>query len=299
MTSAWPDLPYDDWKPTKETLHRYMQVVGKVRMALVPPRNHWWHVTLYPVVGGISTGPMPARDRDVEIVLDPMASQLKIATSDGDGSFFDLSPSLACADFYESLLSRLDHLGVDVAIDDRAFDLGDSPRLSADRENTTFDLVAVERYWRILGATRRVLDRFAGEFAGKASPTHLFWHTFDLAHARYSGRRAPIAEGADPITAEAYSHEVIAFGFWPGDARQTPFPAFYSYTAPEPSGLTDRPLASGARWSTSGGGHLALLPYDDVRTQPDPDACLLDFFRSAYAAGSAAAGWDVDDLRRG
>jgi len=125
---------------------------------------------------------------------------------------------------------------------------------------------------------------------------HLFWHSFDLVHARFSGRRAPVAPGADPVSAEAYSHEVIAFGFWPGDERTTPFPAFYSYTAPEPSGLTEHPLASGGAWQPAGSGSLALLPYDDVRAAPDPDAALLAFYESAYAAGSAAGGWDVAGL---
>jgi hypothetical protein len=155
----------------------------------------------------------------------------------------------------------------------------------------------VERFWRILRITDAVLGRFASGFAGKASPVHLFWHSFDIAHARYSGRRAPAMPGADPITAEAYSHEVIAFGWWPGDDRRTPFPAFYSYTSPEPPGLAERPLQPGAaEWQDTGTGSLAVLPYVDVRAAPDPEAALLAFFESAYRAGAEAAGWDAAAL---
>jgi hypothetical protein len=140
-----------------------------------------------------------------------------------------------------------------------------------------------------------VLSEFASRFNGKASPIHLFWHTFDLAYARYSGRPAPAAAAAvDPVTAEAYSHEVIAFGFWPGDERRTPYPAFYSYTAPEPDGIASEPLnPSEASWQDAGSGHLALLGYDDMRRRQDPDKTLLSFYESAYRAGAGSAGWDT------
>jgi hypothetical protein len=179
------------------------------------------------------------------------------------------------------------------------FDLGDSPALHADRVNASYDADAVHRYWQILASTQRVLDRFQGSFLGKASPVHLFWHSFDLAHARYSGRRAPQPDGIDPISAEAYSHEVIAFGFWPGDDRTTPYPAFYSYTAPEPAGLAERPLGvAGAGWHDTGNGSLAVLSYDAVRSASDPAQTLLDFFEGAYAAGAESAGWPLQELRR-
>ena len=144
-----------------------------------------------------------------------------------------------------------------------------------------------------------VFEEFSGWYCGKTSPVHLFWHSFDLAHARFSGRRAPAIPGADPVTAEAYSHEVIAFGWWPGDERRTPYPAFYSYTAPEPDGLTGHPLEpADAAWTDTGNGSLAVLPYDAVRAAGDPAAALLAFFESAYRAGATAAGWDVAALAR-
>ena len=289
--SAWPALPYEDWRPTKETLHRYAQIVGKVRMALVPPRNHWWHVTLYVSARGLTTGPMPAGDRTAEIELDLIAHRVHVRTSDGRDESFALADPLPSATFYERLFAALHAAGVEVRIRAVPFDLGDSPPFAQDTVHERYDADAVERWWQVLLATERALAAFASGFTGKASPTHLFWHSFDLAHARFSGRRAPAIPGADPVTAEAYSHELIAFGWWPGDERRTPYPAFYSYTAPEPDGLRDAPLPAGAEWQDSGGGSLAVLPYDAVRAAPDPAAALLAFFEAAYRAGADAAGW--------
>ncbi len=290
---AWPPLPYDTWEPTKQTVHRYTQIVGKIRMALVPPRNHWWHVTLYVGARGLTTGPMPLGDRDVEIAFDLVEHRLRVLMSDGRTRELDLQVRAACADVFEDLFALLADLGVEVDIHPEPFDLGGSPAFAADRQNATYDAEAVHRWWRVLAATQRVLFRLMGEFTGKASPVHLFWHSFDLAHARFSGRPATLGD-VDPVTAEAYSHEVIAFGFWPGDDRRTPFPAFYSYTAPEPEGLTAQPLEAGGRWEDAGGGSLALLPYDELRTQDDPDGALLAFFRSAYLAGARSGGWDLE-----
>ena len=200
---------------------------------------------------------------------------------------------------YSDFFGALAELGVSVDIVPEPFDLGDSPPLDSDRVNASYDADAVERYWRILASTQRVLNRFESSFLGKASPVHLFWHSFDLAHARYSGRPTPQAEGTDLISAEAYSHEVIAFGFWPGDDRRTPYPAFYSYTAPEPDGLADRPLGvAQAEWQDTGAGSLAVLAYDAVRTGDDPAQTLLRFFEAAYVAGAESAGWDLPALAR-
>jgi Family of unknown function (DUF5996) len=297
---AWPALPYADWEPTKQTLHRYAQIIGKVRMSLVPPLNHWWHVTLYVSVRGLTTGAMPYGDRTVEIELDFVEHRLAVRASDGRTAGFPLRERPACAHFYEDLFRALADVGVTARINPRPFDLGDSPSFPDDTEHDSYDAEAVERFWQILRLTDDALATFRSRFAGKASPSHLFWHGFDLAHARFSGRRAPAIPDADPITREAYSHEVIAFGWWPGDDRRTPYPAFYSYTAPEPAGLRERPLApAAAEWQDTGNGSLAVLPYDAVREAADPAADLLLFFERAYRAGAEAAGWDVAALARG
>jgi hypothetical protein len=285
-------LPYEDWEPTKQTLHRYAQIVGKVRMALAPSQNHWWHVTLYVTERGLTTGPMPHDGRDVTVELDLLAHRLRVRASDGREAGFPLGQRPACADFFADLFEALHEVEVSVEIDPQPFDLGDSPPLDRDRTNASYDSDAVERYWRILAATQRVLNRFRGSFVGKASPVHLFWHSFDLAYARYSGRPAPPTARVDPVSAEAYSHEVIAFGFWPGDDRTTPYPAFYSYTAPEPEGLSHHPLSgAGAHWQDTGNGSLAVLPYDSMRNTPDPDQTLLRFLEDSYSAGATTAHW--------
>jgi hypothetical protein len=255
MPSDWPELPDDAWRPTKETLRRYLAVIGRVRTALVPPREHGWHAALHPHVDGFATGPMSLGDRDVEIVLDPMAAQVRIASSDGDGSFFPLTDGLSGAAFREAVLGRLDALGAELVIDEGSL------RSAAEPQHQSFDLEAVQRYWRVLCATRRVLDRFASDFAGKASPVHLLWRTLDLTHTRHSGRSVA---GAGP-------REVLAFGF-----RVEPRATFYG----------SAPVGDD------------VLAYEELRSCADPDAMLLAFFRGAYVAASAAAGWDVEGLRR-
>ena len=297
---AWPALPYGEWEPTRETLHRYAQMVGKLRMQLVPFRNHWWHVTLYVSARGLTTGPMPVGDVLAEVELDFMDHAVRVRTSAGRTAGFPLRDRLPCARFFADLAQALRDAGVDAEPGRQPFDLGDSPPFPDDTEHDRYDAEAVERYWAILRRTDAALARFASRFAGKASPTHLFWHSFDLAHARFSGRRAPGIEGADAVTAEAYSHEIIAFGWWPGDDRRAPYPAFYSYTAPEPAGLREAPLEPAeAAWHDTGNGSLAVLPYDAVRAAPNPERTLLAFYESAYAAGARLAGWDAAELASG
>jgi hypothetical protein len=290
--TAWPPLPLEDWVDTKRTLHRYCQVVGKIRMALVPFHNHWWHVTLQVDTRGVTTGPMPVGDgRTVEITFDFVDHRLVICASDGSSQSFRLAHGLACSAFYAQLFATLHSVGVNVDIHPAPFDL-DGPLLSQDHRHDTYDANAVTRFWHVLSSSGHVLGEFAGWFNGKQSPVQLFWHSFDLALARFSGRRAPTQADMDRVTAEAYSHEVIAFGFWPGDDKK-PYPAFYSYTAPPPDGLTSEPLRPrGAWWDTA--ARTAYLRYDDVCNSDAPHDRLLAFLTSAYEAGARLAGWDID-----
>jgi hypothetical protein len=295
---AWPPLPYEAWRPTKETLHRFAQMVGKLRMSLVPFRNHWWHVTLYPSAHGLTTGAMPADDgATVEVEFDFVDHRLHVRTSDGRAAGFALRDGLSAGQFHGELSGALRDVGVGARVSTQPYDLGDTPAFPDDTIHRDYDADAVERFWRVVRRTDEVLGAFASDFTGKASPTQLFWHSFDLAHSRYSGRRAPPMPGADRVTAEAYSHDVIAFGWWPGDERTTPYPAYYSYTAPEPERLADQPLQpAAAAWQAVGNGSLAVLPYDAVRAAPDPAATLRSFYDSAYEAGTATAGWDAEAL---
>ena len=292
--SVFAALPFDEWESTKETLHRYAQIVGKVRLGCCAPLNHWWNVTLHVSSRGLSTGPNPYGGLTFEVDFDFVTHELKVSTSEGGAFSFALDDGLSVAGFYKKLFSGLEALGIGLSINTDPFDIGGEP-LDKDVRHASYDRDYVERYWRILMRVDQVFREFAGRFNGKQSPVQLFWHSFDLAVTRFSGRRAPEREGADRVTREAYSHEVVSFGFWPGD-RNVRAPAFYSYTAPEPEGLTDEPLRpEAASWAPQGG--TALLMYDDLRSMDSPKSALLEFLESAYLAGARTAGWEVEALR--
>ena len=243
---------------------------------------------------------MPYGDLTAEIELDFIDHRLAVRTSDGATAGFPLHDRLACARFYDDLFARSREVGVAAEIHATPFDLGDSPPFALDTEHDSYDAEAVGRWWAVLRSTDAALAALPLALRRQGQPDASL-----LALARHRPRalqraRRAADPGADPVTAEAYSHEVIAFGWWPGDDRRTPFPAFYSYTSPEPETLREQPLQpAAAAWQDAGGGSLAVLPYEDVRATPDPAATLLDFFESAYRAGSETAGWDVAALRRG
>jgi hypothetical protein len=290
--SVFPPLPLEEWEETKETLHRYAQIVGKVRLEYSPFRNHWWHVPLYVTTRGLTTSAIPYRNLTFEISFDLMENRLVVSTSE-DGGFAFAMDDLPVAEFYRRLLDGLSALGIDISINTRSYALDDEHTLEENTFHRVCDREYVRRYWRALVQVDQIFKEFAGRFNGKTSPVQLYWHSFDLAVTRFSGRRAPEREGK--VDREAYSHEVISFGFWPGD-KDVRSPAFYSYTAPEPEGLTDQPLGpEAAFWAPEGG--MALLMYDDLRKAESPRDVLLEFLESAYQAGAKTAGWDIEEFR--
>jgi hypothetical protein len=299
VTTALPELPLAEWEPTKTTLHLWAQIVGKIRMASAAPRNHWWHVTLYVDVRGLTTRRMHAANGvTFEIAFDFLESphRLVVSTNAGAVESFELVEGLSVAEFDRKLHAILGRLDIDVPIREEPFGVPMTTPFPSDREHAAYDPDAVERFWRILDWSDTVLEEFAGWYCGKTSPVHLFWHGLDLAVTRFRGRRADVPPGADPVTQEAYSHELVSFGFWAGD-QNVREPSFYSYTMPEPPGLRDRPLRpEEAFWADQGGGSLARLPYEVVRTASDPRTTLLAFLQSAYEAGAEAAGWDIAEL---
>ena len=296
MSYTFPEMPLDAWRPTKNTLHLYCQIIGKIRLAMHPRLNHWWHAPLYVSARGLTTRPIPYRGGNFEIELDFKSHNLRIVTSGGDMEDFALFDGLAVADFYSSLFSNLGKLDIVPAIRPVPYEAPSTTAFPEDTENRSYDKTYVERFHQILVSVNDVLEEFRGRFIGKSTPVHMFWHSFDIALTRFSGKPAPVREGANRVEREAYSHEVISFGFWFGDDK-VPAPAFYSYTAPEPLDLADKPLAPpGAKWQESNGSHLALLMYDDVRESPNVQEMILDFLESAYQAGANKAGWDVDSL---
>ena len=285
-----PQLHLDDWRATKDTLHLYSQILGKIRLATTAPRNHWWNAPLYVDVRGLTTRRLHHRDTTFEITIDFVDHALIVRTADGRTKSFELASGVPVADFDARIHATLKELGIDVAIKEEPFGVPMITPFAQDVEHASWDREAIERFGRILDWSDSVLEEFSGWFNGKTSPVHLFWHSFDLAVTRFSGRpRAPI--DADPITQEAYTHEVISFGYWPGDDNLGDA-AYYSYTAPEPDGLRDQPLPAGA-WTDSGTGTLAILPYEAVRTARAPRTTLLAFCQSAYEAGARLAGWDT------
>jgi Family of unknown function (DUF5996) len=295
----FPPIPLDDWRDTKETLHRFCQVVGKIRLAASVRRNHWWNVPFHLTGRGITTRPMGQVDGNpvFTIDFDFVDHQLRVHTLDGSTVAFPLTGQ-SVASFHRHVFQALDRLGVkvDVAIP-RPFDLPDAHRRFADdTEHASYDPTWASRYWVVLSQVNLLLEEFAARFSGKVSPVHHFWHTFDIAHTRFTDRHIDQPATADPVTREAYSREVISFGFWFGDDH-FPEPAFYAYTAPEPAGLAGERLAPrAARWESRDGSHLAILRYDDARTADDPRASVLDFYESAYQAGARLAGWDIQRL---
>jgi len=295
--TLFPEMPLDAWRPTKNTLHLYLQIVGKIRLAMHPRVNHWWHVPLYVSPRGLTTRAIPLNGRNFEIEFDFHEHVLKIKMSDGRYEDFALYDGLTVADFYTSVFQNLAKLGIHPKIWAVPYEAPSTTPFAEDLENGSYDKPYIERFHQILVAANDIFEEFRGRFIGKSTPVHLFWHSFDLALTRFSGRRAPAMPDANMVTREAYSHEVISFGFWFGDDKPNSVaaPAFYSYTAPKPAGLEKEPLKpEKAFWTPDGG--MALLMYDDVCSRPHPKADVLNFLESAYAAGGKTANWPTDEL---
>src|ERR1700682_5236842 len=291
---AWPDLPYGAWKDTRDTLHLWTQIVGKIRLALTPWLNHSWHVPLYVTARGLTTSPIPYGESSFEIEFDFTEHVLDITTSDGYRTKIALQPQTV-AEFYDAVLAALREGGIRVEITDFPCEIPGAIPFSRDRTHAAYDAEYAHRFWRVLVQADRVLKQFRTGFVGKSSPVHFFWGSFDLAVTRFSGRLAPPHPGgvpgmADAIVRDAYSHEVSSAGFWPGGSG-VDYAAFYSYAYPEPDGFRTSAVEPNAAFFNGTLGEY-LLPYDAVRTAPDPDAVLLAFLRSTYEAAARAGKWD-------
>ncbi len=290
-TAGWPALPVRDWQATRDTVHLWTQIVGKIRLALAPPENHWWNVPLYVNAAGLTTSLMPYRDLGVEIVFDFTAHELVIRTTAGHTRRVALRPR-SVRDFHADVFGGLHDLGVDVTINDMPVELPQVVAFSEDTRHADYDADAMHAFWVSLVGAHRVLSRFRGEYRGKSSPVHFFWGAFDLATTRFSGRPAPLHPGGIPncpdrVMVEAYRDEVSSCGYWPGGADEG---IFYSYAYPEPDGFRTAPVQpSGAAYDENLGEFV--LPYADVRRSPDPEETLLTFLRSTYDAAVRLAKW--------
>jgi enamine deaminase RidA (YjgF/YER057c/UK114 family) len=291
----WPPLPLESWRETYATLHMWTQIVGKTRLALAAPVNHWWHVPLYVTACGLSTSAIPYDGGLFDVEFDFRHHALHIRTSSGSTRSIALAPR-AVADFYVEYMASLRELGIHVRIWPVPVEIPDPLPFLEDRTHASYEPAAVERLHGVLREADRVLQDFRGRFIGKASPVHFFWGSFDLCTTRFSGRRAPPRPNADSITLEAYSHEVISAGFWPGSGPVQE-PAFYAYAAPEPPGFADTAIAvPGALYRRDLGEFI--LPYERVRTASSPDDVLLGFLEATYVAGAELGHWDREALER-
>jgi hypothetical protein len=292
----WPALPYAQWKDTYATLHMWTQVVGKVRLALGPDINHFWGTTLYVSPRGLTTSAIPYPKGVFDIQFDFVAHALEITTSLGETRSFRLMPRTVAA-FYAELMSALRSLGIDVKVWPMPVEVPRPVRFNLDESHASYDPEYAHRFWEILVSVSTVFWKFRSRFIGKVSPVHFFWGSFDLAVTRFNGRRAPERPGADPITKEAYSHEVISVGFWPGDGEIIKDAAFYAYAAPQPAGFQDFRVQPVKAFYSKEKSEYFLM-YDDVRSAPNPAQTLLDFCQSTYEAGAIAGNWDRANLER-
>ena len=285
----WPELRIAYWRDTYATLLLYVQIVGKVRLALTPKMNEWWNVTLYVTPRGLTTSTMPYGDRTLSIDFDFIEHRVVIQDSDGHVRLLPLAAAPVC-EFHDALFRELAAIGVDVRIAGGPQECPVTTHFAHDREHASYDPIAVQQYWQALRRVEPVFQTFRSRFRGKCSPVHFFWGAFDLAVSRFNGRRAPPRKGL--VERDAYDEEVISVGFWPGDPWTGATEAmFYAYTVPEPTGLPERPVRPDAA-SFSATLKEFVLPYDDVRRSADPAGTILEFAQSTYDAGSTLAGWD-------
>jgi hypothetical protein len=298
-TTLWPALPLPEWKDTYETLHRWMQIVGKIRLTLSPPMNHWWNTTLYVTPSGLTTSSMTYKGQYLQIDFDFTDHTLLIRTTKGSPKTISLQPR-SVANFYHEVMRNLESLGMPITIWTTPVEVQDRTPFEKDEKHTAYDPEYAQRVWRIMAEANRVLTEFRCRFIGKVSPVHFFWGAFDLAVTRFSGRRAPPHPGAPNVArfvaVEAYSHEVSSCGFWPGGGPVNE-PAFYAYAYPEPQGFQDYPVQPQEAFYHTGMGEF-LLPYDTVRNAKSPDDVLLSFLQTTYEAAATCAKWDRHSLER-
>jgi hypothetical protein len=293
--NEWPALPLAEWNATRETLHMWTQVIGKIRLALSPRENHWWEVPLYVSARGLTTSAIPYPAGVFEIEFDFIDHVLRVATCQGQTKAIPLAPK-SVAQFYREVMDTLRAFDIQVKIWPVPVEIPNPIPFANDITHHSYDPVYANRLWRVLIAVSTVFKEFRARFIGKASPVHFFWGSFDLAATRFSGRRAPERPGADAITREAYSHEVISAGWWPGGGDIAE-PMFYAYAAPEPKGFRSTAIRP-AQASYNEKLNEFLLPYEAVRTASDPRGMLLDFLQSTYEAGAIAGNWDRAALER-
>lgn len=297
MNYNLPELPLEEWESTKETLHRYFQIIGKIKMKLAPKQNHWWHIVLHTNSRGVTTRSIPYGDLSFEISFDFIDHELQVICSNGNKFSFPMNDGLTVASFYQQTIELLKSIGVKVTIKAEPYDLSDDLPFPDDNKHHYYDRKYVHRFWKVLDFTNHVFTEFAGKSFGKTSPVNIYWHHMDIAITRFNGKRGPEMPGASQADQEAYSHEVISCGFWAGDDKVREA-AYYSYTYPSPKGIDEQPLLpKNAQWIDNNGSPMAFLPYSAIKNSATPKKDLLNFMNSAYKAGAQLANWELEERK--
>lgn len=301
-TTTWPSLPLDQWSDTYQTLHLWTQIVGKTRLSQAPMENHWWNTTLYVTSRGLGTSSMPDGNRTFDIDFDFIDHLLIVRTSDGETAKLPLVAQ-SVSDFFDKYMRLLDSLEIRPRIWQVPQEVPDRTRFSDDTHHRSYDPDAAHRAWQAFVQADRLLKNFRGKFLGKCSPSHVFWGSYDIACTRFSGNKAPPHPGGNPnmsddVNREAYSHECISAGWWPGTVEgPVKEPAFYAYAYPEPAGCTDATIQPADAYYHPD-MHIWVLPYESVRKADDRDARVLEFFESTYSVAADLGAWDRKALER-
>ncbi|MFF9767839.1 DUF5996 family protein [Streptomyces sp. NPDC014636] len=294
--TRWPQLRVADWTETRDTLHMWTQIVGKIRLAHAPLVNHWWQVTLYVSPRGLTTSAIPYRSGVFDIEFDFLDHLLRMRSSNGTHRTVALKPR-PVAEFYRETMQALGELGIETRIQAHPNEVDPAIPFAEDHRHASYDPNAAQLFWRQLLQADRALGEFRSYFVGKVSPVHFFWGAMDLACTRFSGRTAPPHPGGAPncgdwVMVEGYSRELSSCGFWPGGGEEG---AFYSYAYPEPDGYAGHPIRPADAFYSPGLGQF-LLPYEAVRTAADPDGAVADFLHTTYEAAAEHGGWDRSAL---
>jgi hypothetical protein len=295
MTRVWPDLEYAAWQDTYATLHMWTQIVGKIALKLNPLINHWWECSLRVTARGLKTTLIAYKEHSFDMTFDFIDHRLLVEKSDGSRSVLTLEAK-PVAQFYAELMATLRKMNIEVEIDVIPSEVPQSIPFPEDFTHQSYDPIYAHRHWLILREVDKLLTKFRSHFLGKASPVEFFWGTFDLTVAVFSGKRAPELPRANHIDREAYSHEVVSCGFWPGSGNILQ-PAFYGYVAPQPKPFREGPVQPSAAFYNSTTSEF-ILKYEDAKRSPNPEVAVLSFFNSIYELGANLGGWDRGALER-
>ena len=297
---SWPVLDFSELQETLETLHQWIQIVGKIRLRTMPWQNHSWHTALYIDAHGYSTHGIPYQGRIFQINFDFEKHKLFIECTHEETLSIDLR-SMTVADFYAELFQKLESMDIKVKIHGSPNEIEPAIPFKENTINRVYNPTVANLLWQAMTKANGVFNRFRSEFIGKCSPVHLFWGAFDLAVTRFSGNPAPLHQGGMPnmpleVMQEAYSQEVSSAGFWPG-SKDFPVPVFYAYSYPSEASFGEQKVLPKEAFYNPEMGEF-FLKYEDVRSSVDPEKTLYEFLQTTYDAACNTSKWNRDKLEK-